>query len=76
MLAIPTWMLALLVFAIFVLFAILIEVQGKLKNLMLQSIINAQATSEGFEDIAVDIDGIVRTVDRLEAINDYKESKE
>jgi len=41
-----------------------------------QSVINARATSQGFEDIACDIDGIVRTVDKLEAVNDYKEGKE
>ena len=76
MLAIPTWMLALLVFAIFVLFAILMEVQKRLRDLMVQSVINARATSQGFEDIACDIDGIVRTVDKLEAVNDYKEGKE
>ena len=75
MVAIPTWMLALLVFAIFVLFAILIEVQKRLKDLVLQSVVNARATSQGFEDIAFDIDGIVRTVDKLEAIHDYKEDK-
>ena len=51
MVAIPTWMLALLVFALFVLFAILIEVQKRLKDLIVQSVINARATSQGFEEI-------------------------
>ena len=75
MVAIPTWMLALLVFALFVLFAILIEVQKRLKDLIVQSVINARATSQGFEDIAFDIDDIVRTVDKLEAVHDYREGK-
>ena len=72
MLEMPIWMLALLVFAIFILFALLLEAQNKIRNLMLQSIVNANLTSQGFNDIAVDMDQINEVVRKLEAEYEFK----
>jgi len=72
MLEMPIWMLALLVFAIFILFVMLLEAQTKIKNLMLQSIINANLTTQSFNDIAVDMDSINEIVRKLEAEYEYK----
>ena len=72
MLEMPIWMLALLVFAIFILFALLLEAQNKIKNIILQSIVNANLTSQGFNDIAVDMDQINEVVRKLEAEYEFK----
>ena len=72
MLEMPIWMLALLVFAIFILFALLLEAQNKIRNLMLQSIVNANLTSQSFNDIAVDMDQINEVVRKLEAEYEFK----
>lgn len=72
MLEMPIWMLALLVFAIFILFALLLEAQHKIRNIMLQSIVNANLTSQGFNDIAVDMDQINEVVRKLEAEYEFK----
>ena len=72
MLEMPIWMLALLVFAIFILFALLLEAQNKIRNLILQSIVNANLTSQGFNDIAVDMDQINEVVRKLEAEYEFK----
>lgn len=72
MLEMPIWMLALLVFAIFILFALLLEAQHKIKNIILQSIVNANLTSQGFNDIAVDMDQINEVVRKLEAEYEFK----
>ena len=68
----PIWMLALLVFAIFILFALLLEAQNKIRNIILQSIVNANLTSQGFNDIAVDMDQINEIVRKLEAEYEFK----
>mgnify|MGYP003669617248 FL=1 len=72
MLEMPIWMLALLVFAIFILFALLLEAQNKIRNIILQSIVNANLTSQGFNDIAVDMDQINEIVRKLEAEYEFK----
>ena len=70
----PIWMLALLVFAIFILFALLLEAQNKIRNIILQSIVNANLTSQGFNDIAVDMDQINEVVRKLEAAYEFKKN--
>ena len=50
----------------------LLEAQTKIKNLMLQSIINANLTTQSFNDIAVDMDSINEIVRKLEAEYEYK----
>tara|TARA_R110000744_G_scaffold88376_1_gene172241 strand:+ start:719 stop:874 length:156 start_codon:yes stop_codon:yes gene_type:complete len=48
---------------------------GKLKKNDLQTVINSQIVSRGFEDVARDIDELSKSLDRLEAINDYEDNK-
>lgn len=72
MIAIPIWILALLVFSIFILFVILLEAQQKITYLFKQSIINADLTSQSFSEIAFDMDNINDTVRKLEAEYEYK----
>ena len=57
---------------IFILFALLLEAQNKIRNLILQSIVNANLTSQGFNDIAVDMDQINEVVRKLEAEYEFK----
>lgn len=48
---------------------------GRLRKNDLQTVINSQIVSRGFEDVARDIDEISKGLDRLEAIDDYKDNK-
>tara|TARA_R100000544_G_scaffold36654_2_gene25406 strand:+ start:965 stop:1204 length:240 start_codon:yes stop_codon:yes gene_type:complete len=72
MIEIPTWILALLVFAIFILFVLLLETQQRITYLFKQSIVNADLTSQSFNEIAFDMDNINDTVRKLEAAHEYK----
>lgn len=74
MIEIPTWILALLVFAIFILFVLLLEAQQRITYLFKQSIINANLTSQSFNEIAFDMDNINDTVRKLEAAHEYKKT--
>ena len=75
MVEIPIWMLALFTFAIYVLFMMLLDANRKINNINLQTIINSQVVSKSFEEIAIDMDGIFKTVNKLDAIYEYKKSK-
>ena len=68
----PIWILALLVFSIFILFVLLLESQNRITYLFKQSIINANLTSQSFNEIAFDMDNINDTVRKLEAEYEYK----
>lgn len=75
MVEIPIWMLALFTFAIYVLFMMLLDANRKINNINLQTIINSQVVSKSFEEIAIDMDGIFKTVNKLDAVYEYKKSK-
>ncbi len=75
MVEIPIWMLALFTFAIYVLFMMLLDANRKINNINLQTVINSQVVSKSFEEIAIDMDGIYKTVNKLDAIYEYKKSK-
>jgi hypothetical protein len=72
MIEMPIWILALLVFSIFILFVLLLESQNRITYLFKQSIINANLTSQSFNEIAFDMDNINDTVRKLEAEYEYK----
>ena len=72
MIEMPIWILALLVFSIFILFVLLLESQNRITYLFKQSIINANLTSQSFNEIAFDMDSINDTVRKLEAEYEYK----
>jgi len=75
MVEIPIWMLFLFTFSIFILFMMLIEANNKIKNVNLQTIINSQIVSKSFEEIAIDIDEIHKTVTKLDAEYEYSKNK-
>ena len=64
MVEIPIWMLALFTFAIYVLFMMLLDANRKINNINLQTVINSQVVSKSFEEIAIDMDGIYKTVNK------------
>jgi hypothetical protein len=75
MVEIPIWMLALFTFAIYVLFMMLLDANRKINNINLQTVINSQVVSKSFEEIAIDMDGIYKTVTKLDAEYEYTKNK-
>ena len=71
----PIWMLGLLIFAIFILFSMLLENNRKIKNINLQTIINSQLISKSFEEIAIDMDALNDVIRKLDTEYEYKKSK-
>lgn len=52
----------------------ILDMSKRLRSSDLQMLINARLVNQSFEDIAKDMDLLVKTVDKLEAENDYKKS--
>lgn len=75
MVEMPIWMLGLLIFAIFILFSMLLENNRKIKNINLQTIINSQLISKSFEEIAIDMDALNDVIRKLDIEYEYKKSK-
>ena len=75
MVEIPIWLLVCFTFAIFVLFMMHLEAQNKIHRMYTQTIINAQLVSKSFQEIAVDIDLINTTVNKLEVEYDYRKAQ-
>jgi len=75
MVEMPIWMLGLLIFAIFILFSMLLENNRKIKNINLQTIINSQLISKSFEEIAIDMDALNDVIRKLDTEYEYKKSK-
>ena len=75
MVEIPIWLLVCFTFAIFVLFMMHLEAQSKIHKMYLQTIINSQLLSKSFEEIAVDIDLINKTITKLEVEYDYRKAQ-
>ena len=75
MVEIPIWMLGLFIFAIFILFSMLLESNQKIKNINLQTIINSQLVSKSFEEIAIDMDALNDIIRKLDADYEYKNTK-
>ena len=75
MIEVPLWIFFLICLATYINLFTLISMSGKLKKNDLQTVINSQIVSRGFEDVARDIDELSKSLDRLEAINDYEDSK-
>lgn len=71
----PIWMLGLFIFAIFILFSMLLESNRKIKNINLQTIINSQLVSKSFEEIAIDMDALNDIIRKLDADYEYKNTK-
>ncbi len=75
MVEMPIWVLVCFTFAIYVLFMMHLEAQSKIHKMYMQTIINSQLVSNSFQEIAVDIDLINTTVNKLEAEYDYKKAQ-
>ena len=75
MIEVPLWIFFLICLATYINLFTLIGMSGKLKKNDLQTVINSQIVSRGFEDVARDIDELSKSLDRLEAIDDYKDNK-
>ena len=75
MVEMPIWMLGLFIFAIFILFSMLLESNRKIKNINLQTIINSQLISKSFEKIAIDMDALNDIIRKLDADYEYKNTK-
>jgi len=75
MVEMPIWMLGLFIFAIFILFLMLLESNRKIKNINLQTIINSQLISKSFEEIAIDMDALNDIIRKLDADYEYKNTK-
>ena len=71
----PIWMLGLFIFAIFILFSMLLESNQKIKNINLQTMINSQLVSKSFEEIAIDMDALNDIIRKLDADYEYKNTK-
>lgn len=52
----------------------ILDMSKRLRSNDLQMLINAKMVSQSFEDIAQDMDLLVKTVDKLEAEHDYKKT--
>lgn len=75
MVEIPIWMLGFFIFAIFILFSMLLESNQKIKNINLQTMINSQLVSKSFEEIAIDMDDLNDIIRKLDADYEYKNTK-
>ena len=75
MVEMPIWVLVCFTFAIYVLFMMHLEAQSKIHKMYMQTIINSQLVSNSFQEIAVDMDLINKTVNKLEAEYDYKKAQ-
>tara|TARA_R110000744_G_scaffold340476_1_gene445725 strand:- start:229 stop:462 length:234 start_codon:yes stop_codon:yes gene_type:complete len=75
MVEMPIWMLGLFIFAIFILFSMLLESNQKIKNINLQTMINSQLVSKSFEEIAIDMDALNDIIRKLDADYEYKNTK-
>lgn len=72
MIEIPIWMLALIVFAIVILFGLNLEANARIRVMAIDGLMNARLVSQSFEDIAKDMDDINAIVKKLEAEYEYK----
>lgn len=72
MIEMPIWMLALIVFAIVILFGLNLEANARIRVTTIDNIMNARLVSQSFEDIAKDMDQINDIVRKLEAEYEFK----
>jgi hypothetical protein len=72
MIEIPIWMLALIVFAIVILFGLNLEANARIRVMTIDGIMNARLVSQSFEDIAKDMDNMNDIIKKLEAEYEYK----
>jgi hypothetical protein len=76
MIEVPLWIFVLICIATYVNVLQYLSLSSKLKRNIKQDNVNGMIVSKGFDEIAHDIDDLASKIDKLEAIYEYKESKE
>lgn len=75
MIEVPLWIFVLICIATYINFLQFIVLSGKLKRNITQDNVNGMIVSKGFDEIAQDMDMLTSKIEKLEVINEYKESK-
>lgn len=71
---VPIWLFFIICLFIYINFFMILDMSKRLRSNDLQMLINSKMVSQSFEDIAKDMDLLVKTVDKLEAEHDYKKT--
>ena len=71
---VPIWLFFIICLFIYINFFMILDMSKRLRSNDLQMLINAKMVSQSFEDIAKDMDLLVKTVDKLEAEYDHKKT--
>lgn len=71
---VPIWLFFIICLFIYINFFMILDMSKRLRSNDLQNLINLKMVNQSFEDIAKDMDLLVKTVDKLEAENDYKKT--
>ena len=71
---VPIWLFFIICLFIYINFFMILDIAKRLRSNDLQMLINSKMVNQSFEDIAKDMDLLVKTVDKLEAENDYKKT--
>ena len=75
MIEVPLYVFILICIATYINFLQFIVLSGKLKRNITQDNVNGMIVSKGFDEIAQDMDMLTSKIEKLEVINEYKESK-
>lgn len=71
---VPIWLFFIICLFIYINFFTILDISKRIRSNDLQILINAKMTSQSFEEIAKDMDLVVKTVNKLEAEHDYKKT--
>lgn len=71
---VPIWLFFIICLFIYINFFMILDMSKRLRSNDLQNLVNLKMVNQSFEDIAKDMDLLVKTVDKLEAEYDYKKT--
>tara|TARA_B100000780_G_C21082469_1_gene435984 strand:- start:937 stop:1167 length:231 start_codon:yes stop_codon:yes gene_type:complete len=75
MIEVPLWIFVLICIATYVNVLQYLTLALRLKRNITQDNVNGMIVSKGFDEIAQDMDLLTSKIEKLEVINEYKESK-
>jgi tetrahydromethanopterin S-methyltransferase subunit B len=75
MIEVPLWIFVLICIATYVNVLQYLTLALRLKRNITQDNVNGMIVSKGFDEIAQDMDMLTSKIEKLEVINEYKESK-
>jgi len=75
MIEVPFWIFVLICIATYVNVLQYLTLALRLKRNITQDNVNGMIVSKGFDEIAQDMDMLTSKIEKLEVINEYKESK-